>query len=135
WAFKKSRAMLSITSRVLRTAGVTLLSVLVLGLPALASADTQLFTNNPGFESGSTGWTQDSFGTIGASYSVVAGGHTGSAGSIVVNSVTGDAEAKWLSPAIPVTAGQIINLSDWYKSTALTSVFVYDNLGGIQWVR
>jgi peptidoglycan/xylan/chitin deacetylase (PgdA/CDA1 family) len=137
-----TRVFLRVRSTV---AFITSLSLLVstFALPVgTAFADTEVFTSNPGFETGTgnaaTGWTQGSFGTITASYTIangVANVHSGNkAGSISVSAAQANSEAKWLSPAITVTAGQALNVSDYYKSTVVTSVYVYDNIGGVTWV-
>lgn len=128
------------------------LAAILFALPFAASADTELFTTtpdlNPGFETGTgndaTGWTTSSIGTITAAFTPFANGtnaHNGAGRSAVVTVTAGGGagtEAKWLSPAIAVTPGQFINVSDFYKSDVPTSVFIYPGPGSTftqpQWV-
>jgi hypothetical protein len=96
---------------------------LLLTLPQIALA-ANLITN-PSFDPDSTGWSQNVDGTNdGASGFGLTTGHTGTnAASVTITSYT-NGDAKWETTA-PVTGGQTYTFSDWYKSSVLTSVFIY----------
>ncbi|MBC7836278.1 polysaccharide deacetylase family protein [Acetobacteraceae bacterium] len=92
-------------------------------------ADTELLTANPGFENGTTGWSQDEAptpGAAGAIFSIISPGHTGnSAAQVAIDSYTTGTDAKWAFEAVPVTAGQYYTFSDWYKADTATVLFLY----------
>ncbi len=127
----------------LRVSAVALaLFLAFISLPALTHADTPVAISNAGFETGTgnnaDGWTESTFGTANVVYTMANGApnvHSGTrAGNVKVNSISAGSEAKWLSPAVAVTAGQVLNFSDYYKSDVLTSVFIYGNDNSVQWI-
>lgn len=77
-------------------------------------------------------WSQAfSNGTYAATYDYLQSGHTGSHSLKVSLSSYTIGDAKWLTPAIAVTAGKTYAVSDYYQTdTAANEVIIYDGVTG-----
>jgi peptidoglycan/xylan/chitin deacetylase (PgdA/CDA1 family) len=104
-------------------------------LPALqpikATAAAPNLVPNPSAESGTTtptSWLTGSWGDNNATYSWENDGHTGSRSLKVQMTTYTDGDAKWYFTPVAVTAGSTYSLSEWYKASVPTQVFVqFDN--------
>lgn len=102
------------------------LAALTLGTlpgPASAAATSSNLLANPGFESGTTGWTPDSWGGNDATLDLVQTAHSGAtAARVTITSYT-DGDAKWLPDAVAVSPGTDYSYTDWYESNATTELW------------
>lgn len=94
--------------------------------------------SNPSLEEGlitaPTGWLKGDFiAHPGTQFNIVAGRFSDRAAQVVVpaNPASGT-DAKWVHPAVTVSAGQYYTFSLWYKSSTTTEVNLIEN-GGIFW--
>ncbi len=100
-------------------------------LAALVSAGTSFAagTNlvaNPSLETATgklpTGWFQDKWGTISATFTYPVAGHTGAKAAKVTVSSFRSGDAKWYFKNVPVTPGNNYVFSDWSTATVGTEV-------------
>jgi peptidoglycan/xylan/chitin deacetylase (PgdA/CDA1 family) len=99
---------------------------------SFAKADSGNLFTNPSFEQGSlpapTGWQSNASPdatAAAATFSTSTPGHSGnSAAQVTVGAGYTSGDAKWIT-TVAVEPGKYYTFSDWYKSTAITSVFVY----------
>jgi peptidoglycan/xylan/chitin deacetylase (PgdA/CDA1 family) len=80
-----------------------------------------------------SGFTADSWGNNVAAFAYPVAGHTGNGAQVSYTSYIADpvngGDAKYSTAAIPVTAGQAYQFSDYYKSDTITQVDYFDGNG------
>lgn len=112
--------------RLITAVVVSAMAVGIVASAPAASAATELMVN-PTVEDGSgqtpTGYTTAQSGTNDASFTWQANaGHDGTHSLAVTITTLTSGEAKWVPAATRVTAGQTYTVSDWYRSTATTTI-------------
>ena len=94
-------------------------------LTVKASSTTNLL-KNPGFESGSTYWSQNRYGTITASFTITSGAHSGTkAGKVSVSAFTAGSEVGWAQIVKGLPIGATYKVRCWYKSNVPVALVVY----------
>jgi len=91
--------------------------------PASQSLVGENLLPNPSFQTLADGWSQNSFGDNGTSFSLVPG-HDGSPAARVQMSRQKSGEAKWVSAAVDAAPGQYFQLSHWYRSDSYTDILL-----------
>ena len=98
-------------------------------LPLTATAEGADLVANASFESSANGkapdgWKSDAWGTNTRTFNYLNTGHTGTKSAKVEITKYTSGDAKWFFAPVVVKPGTTYNLSDWFQSSAVSSVDV-----------
>lgn len=112
----------------------TIISVLVLGYAATASAQSVNLIANGSFESGTTaptGWVKEYWGSPVPTFTYPAAGNGGSRAVSITLGANSTGDANWQTTAVAVTPGSTYTYSTWYNSNVATEIDAeYTSTGG-----